>query len=479
MPTFNRTLQQRRASGHLPASTLALSSATATVATPAVSGVTTRGGYQSLNRIQSQPLSPQDWQGLVASGAQPVRKALHSFIATSCEKPPETKEEARAVLEEMFQIRANRIRQAIEEGQLATAEALKHKVIQRRESVVEGSLRKKESVRSRAMSAPSEGSAAMDSTIMNSEIDNQSQSWLNLQMTEEPCMGIDNTATEFQQSIPPVGVELFGEQVSTFGLSDDDLMSSFTTFTAKLGDSLLAKSPLYAPKSGGILDNDTQTMEHDHLKQSIPSLSPPSDERSPATSNESPSNSPWMPWVAGHDLVTGPQSQQHDVQLSFGVHQPSQQSMVTLNMQRVYPGVQPTFTPSNQPSLLNTQAVYSQTPFSQGNGVGVYGDKSQQPNHRHQADTWSQYMQYLLYQQELGLQPTDQSASHQLQQYPQPQVSAQQYQQSLDPHWQATMMTMMMDQSSVTKPSGEFDRGMSTNVTLQPGLNYPGQQPSL
>ncbi|KAG0008638.1 hypothetical protein BGZ80_003223 [Entomortierella chlamydospora] len=326
MPTFNRTLQQRRASSHLPASTLALSSATAAVATPAVSGVATRDGYQSLNRIQSQPLSPQDWQGLVASGAQPVRKALHSFIATSCEKPPETKEEARAVLEEMFQIRANRVRRAIEEGQLATAEALKHKVIQRRESVVEGNVdSKKENARSRAMSAPSEGSAAMDSTTMNNEIDNQSQSWLNLQMTEEPCMGVDNTATEFQQSIPPVGVELFGEQVSTFGLSDDDLMSSFTTFTAKLGDSLLAKSPLYAPRPGGILDNDTQTMEYDHLKQSIPSLSPPSDERSPATSNESPSNSPWMPWVAGHDLVTGPQSQQHDVRLSFGVHQPSQQ----------------------------------------------------------------------------------------------------------------------------------------------------------
>ncbi|KAF9351846.1 hypothetical protein BGX26_010212 [Mortierella sp. AD094] len=440
------------------------------MAASAVAGVATRGGYQGQNRIQTQPLSPQDWQGLVASGAQPVRKALHSFIATSCEKPPETKEEARAVLEVMFQIRANRIRQAIEEGQLATAEALKHKVIQRRESVVEGSLRNKENARSRAMSAPSEGSIAMDFTTMSSEIDNQSQSWLDLQMTEEPCMGVDNTTAEFQQSMPPVGVELFGEQVSTFGLSDDDLMSSFTTFTAKLGDSLLAKSPLYAPKLGGVLDNDTQTMEHDHLKQGMPSLTPPSNQRSPTTSNESPSNSPWMPWVAGHDLETGSQPQRDDVQLSFGTHQPSQQSMMALNMQRVYPGMQPTFTPSNQPSLLNTQAVYQQSLFAQGSGAGVSGDKYQQPYHHQQVDTWNQYMQYLLYQQELGLQPTDQSASHQLQQYSQqPQVSAQQYQQSLDPHWQATMMTMMMDQRSATKPVGELDRG----------LNYPGQQPPL
>lgn len=67
-----------------------------------------------------------------------MRQALHSFIATSCEKPPETKEEARAVLEVMFQIRAGKIRRAIEEGKLSTAEALQHKVIQRRESVVEG-----------------------------------------------------------------------------------------------------------------------------------------------------------------------------------------------------------------------------------------------------------------------------------------------------------------------------------------------------
>ncbi|KAF9356766.1 hypothetical protein BGX34_009773 [Mortierella sp. NVP85] len=87
------------------------------------------------------PLSAQEWQGLVASGALPVRQALHSFIATSCEKPPETKEEARAVLEVMFQIRAGKIRRAIEEGKLSTTEALQHRVIQRRESVVEGTLK--------------------------------------------------------------------------------------------------------------------------------------------------------------------------------------------------------------------------------------------------------------------------------------------------------------------------------------------------
>ncbi|KAF9319078.1 hypothetical protein BGZ91_005026 [Linnemannia elongata] len=82
-------------------------------------------------------LSPQKYQGLVASGALPVRQALQTHIASSGEKPPETKEEARAALEEMFQIRADKIRRAIEEGKLATAEALQHKVIRRRESIVE------------------------------------------------------------------------------------------------------------------------------------------------------------------------------------------------------------------------------------------------------------------------------------------------------------------------------------------------------
>ncbi|KAF9407539.1 hypothetical protein BGZ76_006088, partial [Entomortierella beljakovae] len=136
------SLQQRRASNQL-----ALSATVTTLEVPGEGGRTRGGGTGNTNattlsksvfqnRIQT-PLSPRDWQGLVASGAQPVRQALHSFIAASCEKPPETKEEARAVLEVMFQIRADKIRQAIEEGQLATAEGLKHKVIQRRESVVE------------------------------------------------------------------------------------------------------------------------------------------------------------------------------------------------------------------------------------------------------------------------------------------------------------------------------------------------------
>jgi hypothetical protein len=84
------------------------------------------------------PLSPQEYQGLVASGALPVRQALQTHIATSGDKPPETKEEARAALEVMFQIRADKIRRAIEEGKLATTEALQHKVIKRRESIVEG-----------------------------------------------------------------------------------------------------------------------------------------------------------------------------------------------------------------------------------------------------------------------------------------------------------------------------------------------------
>ncbi|KAG0260076.1 hypothetical protein BG011_002147 [Mortierella polycephala] len=67
-----------------------------------------------------------------------VRQVRASSKTISEDKPEETKEEAREALEVMFQIRASKIRQAIENGQLATAEALQHKVIQRRESLAEG-----------------------------------------------------------------------------------------------------------------------------------------------------------------------------------------------------------------------------------------------------------------------------------------------------------------------------------------------------
>ncbi|KAG0337331.1 hypothetical protein BG005_004096, partial [Podila minutissima] len=65
----------------------------------------------------------------------PVRQALHWFIASSCDKPPASKEEAQAVLEEMFRLRAEKVRRAIEQGKLATTEALRLRVCQRRESV--------------------------------------------------------------------------------------------------------------------------------------------------------------------------------------------------------------------------------------------------------------------------------------------------------------------------------------------------------
>lgn len=83
-----------------------------------------------------QAVSPQEWQGIVASGAMPVRQALHSYIASSRDKPPASKEEAQAVLEEMFRLRAEKVRRAIEQGKLATTEALRLRVCQRRESVM-------------------------------------------------------------------------------------------------------------------------------------------------------------------------------------------------------------------------------------------------------------------------------------------------------------------------------------------------------
>ncbi|KAF9185566.1 hypothetical protein BGZ49_004280 [Haplosporangium sp. Z 27] len=317
------------------------------------------------------------------------------------------------------------------------------------------------------MSAPTENSLKF--TTNTSGID--SQSLLNLQMTEEPdSMVVDNSSAEFQQGMSPVG--LFGEQASTFGLSDDDLMSSFTTFTAKLGDSILAKSPLYAPKHGGILDNGNHTMDHDHLKQSIPSLSPPSKELSPTTSNGSPSNSPWMSWTT--------EGQRFNVQQSFGAPRPG----MAVDMQQVYTGIQPSFTTSPQQNSINLQTGYPQNLFAQRGGAEVPEDKQYQPYQHHQVDTWNQYMQYLLHQQELGLQLPDQNVSQPLGQYSQQiQVAPQIYQQPLDPHWQATMMTMMMNQNSGVSSIGESDRGLlannANNMVLPPGLNYHGQQPPL
>ncbi|KAF9356765.1 hypothetical protein BGX34_009772 [Mortierella sp. NVP85] len=62
-------------------------------------------------------------------------------------------------------------------------------------------------------------------------------------------------------NILSTNADMFEEKASTFGLSDDDLMSSFTTFTAKLGDSLLPRldpSTGHAPAFGAISETGGQ-----------------------------------------------------------------------------------------------------------------------------------------------------------------------------------------------------------------------------
>ncbi|KAG0243982.1 hypothetical protein BGX31_010017 [Mortierella sp. GBA43] len=483
--------------------------ATSTVTT-STSGVSSQKSmaYPCPNNIQAQaqaqvlptqarvqtPLTPQEWQGLVASGAHPVRQALHSFIATSCEKPPETKEEARAVLEEMFQIRAGRIRRAIEEGKLSTAEALKHKVIQRRESVVEGTLKnsRRDIVPSRAMSAPSESKVPSLTRDFSNSVSPQGQLWAQPQLTGEPTMIMaDATLSQGLQgdimNATSMEAGLFGEQATTFGLSDDDLMSSFTTFTAKLGDSLLPKTEPptdCVPVFGGISQGRGHLAPHGQLpaqiQSSVPSLSPPT-MGSPTASNESQSPSPWMSWISpeqsllagnGHKTLYAaqpalqPQPQPQPLQ-------PSQPMMMHPMALPAYSGAQQPFSMSTDPRLVESHMLYQQGLFTPAGGATAAGGKPLP------AGTWNQYMQYLMYQQDTGIQPSNPAIVLQQQYSRQPQASQQSYQQApLDPHWQATMMTMMMDSNSTIDRSGRVDH-TSSSVAF-PATGFQGQhQPGL
>ncbi|KAG0312955.1 hypothetical protein BGZ99_009172 [Dissophora globulifera] len=385
----------------------------------------------------------------------------------------------------MFQIRAGKIRRAIEEGQLATAEALQHKVIRRRESVFEESLKN-----SRRDDDSSSATAANRHLINN-------QQWLQSQLTEEPDMMMDDISTPRGNTLIMTSMDanLFSEPMSTFGLSDDDLMSSFTTFTAKLGDSLWAQSEmsLNQPMNLGAMSEDsdsTSTTAHPRmqLQTNLPSLSPPSLKYSPTASTASPSlsPSPWMPWTTiDRTIMEDPVQKQpmlFDVLVSS---QPqSQLGVMPMAQQQIYPGISTAF-----PASCGQQPVDSHLPYPVEVSVAQagLGDKQQQ------SDTWSQYMQYLLYQQELGVQPVTAAMAQQFPQQrqqqtlPQPQAQlqpqlsqshapSQQYYQAPDPHWQATMMTMMMDQSSTMGPTKGHE-GLWSNHALAvvPGSTYQGQ----
>ncbi|KAF8920960.1 hypothetical protein BGZ58_004189, partial [Dissophora ornata] len=355
---------------------------------------------------------------------------------------------------------------------------------------------------SRAMSAPSDTRIAGDACI--ARVQNiLDQHWPHSQMTVEPDMMIDTAATlpeelqEGMMDMTSVDAGLFGEQASTFGLSDDDLMSSFTTFTAKLGDSLLANNDSSlnhnAVNFGGATESAALNTERDQPRMlqpltNAPSLSPPSlaMEQSPTISNESQSPPSWMPWTSMEaSLLAGPSNQQQSFGVQAGTRPgpPLQQlGVMHVDLQQMYPSVAQTYSASVDQQLAGPP------PICTPGGIFALGDKqNQQQNH-----TWSQYMQYLLYQEQ-GVQLSDQGiVQQQRQNYPQlqqqqpytlqqqlgpqQQQQQQQQQQPLDPHLQATMMAMMMDQNSNIQSIGGPYRGLWPSTA---SVAYQGQQRSL
>ncbi|KAI1296279.1 hypothetical protein EDD11_007426 [Mortierella claussenii] len=318
-------------------------------------------------------------------------------------------------------------------------------------------------------------------TSDNKNNNHGNQPWLQSNITEEPNAMADPLSfserlqEDCMMDMAPTDTSLFGGQASTFGLSDDDLMSSFTTFTARLGDSLMARSP------GAIKNHDQQLQQRAglvsydghgnsalkrpkmQLQTSVPSLSPSSLERSPTTSSESLSPSLWMPWTSldqglmGSSNINNIQTQSHPLQQQqqqqpfFGVPPTTQHNgAAMINLQQVYPDI-------------SSQMAYPQNLFiAQPDGVDGLPYPTNAKLQMQQSETWNQYMQYLLYQQ--GLTPSDPTQQQQFSQeracpqnphqqpqlqMVQPQQQQQQYQQgAVDPHWQATMMAMMMDHTS-------------------------------
>ncbi|KAG0200647.1 hypothetical protein BGX33_010880 [Mortierella sp. NVP41] len=477
----------------------------------------------------------------------------------------------------MFQIRADKIRRAIEEGKLATAEALQHRVIQRRESAIEGTQRTLNNTRDgrynrdRSMSAPSErihfapppplppsqsvfgvapqlqqwypSVAAVPITTqgsipMNSHGNSSNSSVLiistntnnGMQEGTARAMGA-GMALPGASARDPMLVE--GEhQDMTFGLSDDDLMSSFTTFTAKLGDSLLAREiPRFGgiipggPATGapniGVMSPDFNTFSHNSnvtARQEQPlemmMVDTASPTLSPTASCESQSPSPWMPWRAGEqDLVAGPhrttmavhpfaqaQAQGRDqvqgqvAQQATEVilpppqqHQPILLSSLVVTIQQPYPSLSPK--DHRDPSVhqaygLDPQSVQIQP---QG-GLGGPGAAGGSYLGEKQVEAWNQYMQYLLHQQELaythnqadpllsqqqqipfGQPPAGPGLSY-VASPPPPPVSSQMV--AMDPHWQATMMTMMMGQN----PNSEAIQGSGFGQQHDHHHRYQHQQ---
>jgi len=327
--------------------------------------------------LQPSANSWQDWMG--SSGALPVRQALHSFITSSCENPPETKEETRAALEVMFQVRAEKIRRAIEHGKLATTEALKHKVIHRRKSLAIGEARRNSA--SASCSTPG---------FMGPSIGNKSPAGF----SQEPYSRDQHGVVALRS--------MSVDRPSTFGLSDDDLMTSFTSFTDRFSDSLLSRSGAAESHGGegGSLQSPDQRLDWVNAA----SLSPPSLEKSPVTPDALLSRPAWTP-------MSYPTSAQ---QL------PMVAPMLSQEPQHGLPISQPSIFAKGDPDAH----CFQQAPAAAQEVAGFHRPLG----HEDQA-AWSHYVKYLMCSQE----PWDQPSLPE--------------QQSLDPQWQAAMMAMMIDPS--------------------------------
>lgn len=359
----------------------------------------------------------------------------------------------------------------------------------------------------------------------------------------------------------PMVIEGEDQQDTTFGLSDDDLMSSFTIFTAKLGDSLLVRD---VSRLGGMAvqgaaplrynnrkfagsnihvsqqDNNSrmtvaaateaavqeQPLEMMMVDTALPTLSP-------TASSESQSPSPWIPWhgagapVGGiyeKDLMAnslqgtaGPMTvhpfaqAQHPVAATSFPPQPlppaGQQphapmsSLVMPQQQQVYSSLLPK-DPRDQgplqhylsPSFALGSNIQSGQIHPQGRfGIGGHAEGAGTHVGEKQVGAWNQYVQYLLHQpefadhyhnqQERPFIPPQHGQNLQQQQHPQHHVQQDPFSQqqqlpgagmsfespspppqnaTMDPHWQAMMMTMMMDQN----PTREAIHGLGQ----QPGF---------
>ncbi|KAF9919530.1 hypothetical protein FBU30_010909 [Linnemannia zychae] len=608
-PSVYPSLQQRRASllqqqQQRTSPTLSLSSAptaelTSATSPPPLSISNSNFNKNSLPdssvplaRTPSLPLTPQEYQGLVASGALPVRQALQTHIATSGEKPPETKEEARAALEAMFQIRADKIRRSIEQGKLATAEALQHKVIKRRESIVDvtqkTSSNEQHYHRDRSLSAPMERvtfAAAFNTIASPQQPQRQSFSgtagqWFSphnhisdsatiasSMASQEPVSMYDHSSMPTEgvagHMLPGTGgiatitgmhrdnqgesmvVDSEGQH-TTFGLSDDDLMCSFTHFTAKLSDSLLARDfsrygnitaqgenasivgPSHPPAGYNSYSSNLNTRQ-DSSSRTAAGQEPAQESMlvdtalpnlSPTASNESQSSSPWIPWhrtmtveggeqntiagtlhgATGAPMAIHPFAQSHSVPQPSVISVPASTtaSLLPIHSQQIQV---PITLAAPQLQQQGCPVMYTKDPRDQGSNFQQYNPSYSSsvgfdvhPLQMHpqegfgaggsqgggscvgekQTEAWNQYVQYLLHQQELAYDQANPLIPQQ-QQHQQPHPHVQQgsfnHQQEsgagasyintvnpqvMDPHWQATMMTMMMDQN----PKNEAVQGL-------------------